>query len=109
MKEVLDFNPLTGETTRFESDGEKFRIVQYQDISPILDGNKRLAADESHSRKGIKNDMWHYATIPNTVALKWKQEKGVDIFNPEHRKKMFKLLNDPEYSYLKTTTLKHGG
>jgi hypothetical protein len=111
IRKLLDFNPLTGERCIFEADAQTntMRLTHEQDIGDILDGNKRLANNEDLSRKGIKRDMWHYATVPNAVALKWKQEKGVDVFNPEHRKAMFKLLNDPEYRYLKTTALTHGG
>lgn len=109
MRKLLDHNPLTGERVIFESGAGKMRLVHEQDVGEILDGNRRLANNVDLSKRGIKKDMWHYATIPNIVALKWKQEKGVDIFDPSHRKAMFKLLNDPEYAYLKTTTLTHGG
>jgi hypothetical protein len=109
MKKLLDHNPLTGESTVFESDGEKFRIAEYQNIQPIIDANRALAVNDGYAKRGIKDDWWHYASIPNVVALKWKNEKGVDVFDPSQRKAVFKLLNDPEYAYLKTTTLKHGG
>lgn len=109
MKKLMDFDPLTGESTVFESDGERFRIAQYQDVQPILDANKKLAANDGYSKRGIKNDMWHYATIPNVIAMKWKNEHNVDIFNNDDKERMFKLLNSPEYAYLKTTTLTHGG
>lgn len=109
LRKLLDHNPLTGESVVFEADGAKVTLTHEQNVESILDANKRLANDQSASRKGIKNEMWHYATIPNVVALKWKLELGVDIFDPSHRKAMFRLLNQPEYAYLKTTTLKHGG
>ena len=109
MKKLMDFDPLTGESTVFESDGEKYRIAQYQDVTPIVDANKKLASNDDYSKRGIKNDMWHYATIPNVIVLKWKEEHGVDVFDQNHRKKVFALLNSPEYKYLKTTTLNHGG
>lgn len=109
LRKELDYNPLTGERAIWESDGVQARIIHEQDVSRIVDANKRLANNEGLSKRGIKNDMWHYASIPNVVALKWKEEHGVDIFNPDHRKKMFSLLNSPEYKYLKTTTLTHGG
>ncbi len=111
LKKLLDYNPLTGESVTFEANAieGKMRITHEQDVSAIIDGNKRLANNVDFSRRGIKNDMWHYATIPNVVAMKWLNEKGVDIFNKDHRKKVFALLNDPEYTYLKTTTLTHNG
>lgn len=108
---ILDFNPLTGETVTFKYDSleDKMQISHHQDVERILDGNKRLQNAPEITRKGIKKDMIHYASIPNVLVVKWKHEKGIDVFNPEHRKKLFRLLNDPEYAYLKTTTLHHEG
>jgi hypothetical protein len=106
-KRLLDFNPVTGEAVSLQFEGGSMRVVHEQDTKSILDANKRLANNDSLTRKGIKNDMLHYATIPNTLIVKWKQENGVDIFNPDHRGKMFRLLNHPDYKYLKTTTITH--
>lgn len=111
IRKLLDYNPLTGERCIFEADGEAntMRLTHEQDVSAILDANKALANNEGLSRRGIKNDFWHYATIPNVVQMKWLNEHGVDVHNRDHRKRMFALLNSPEYKYLKTTTLHHGG
>lgn len=109
MKLELDRNPLTGEVCYMQVEGDTFRIINTQDVTPIIDANKRAQNAPELTRKGIKKDMIHYASIPNTVILKWRQELGVDVFNHDHRKKVFSLLNDPEYKYLKTTTLNHAG
>ena len=109
MKKLLDYNPLTGESVVFNYDeaSDVLTLSHQQDVSRILDQNKALANDSDRSKKQVKDDMLHYASIPNSVILKWQLEKGVDVFNTKHRKKVFKLLNDPEYRYLKTTNLKH--
>lgn len=109
MKRVLDYNPLTGESVIFDYNQttDQLQLIHKQDVDHILDRNKELAADTDRSKKQVKDDMLHYASIPNSVILKWQLEKGVDVFNPKHRKKVFQLLNDPDYRYLKTTTLKH--
>jgi len=109
MKKVLDFNPITGESVHFDYDEQSdvMKITHQQNVDHILDRNKALAANEARTKRGIKNDMLHYATIPNSLILKWKQELGVDVFDLKHRKKVFKLLNDPEYKYLKTTGITH--
>jgi len=109
MKIQLDYNPLTGESCHMQFNGNEMRIVNTQDVSSLIDANKRLQNNESLTRKGIKNDLIHYASIPNGLILKWKQELGVDVFNKEHRKKVFALLNHPDYKYLKTTTIMHDG
>ena len=109
MKRLLDYNPLTGESVVFDYNEatDVLQLTHQQDVSRILDRNKELSANTDRTKKQIKNDMVHYASIPNTLILKWKQELGVDVFDTKHRKKLFKLLNDPEYRYLKTTTITH--
>ncbi len=72
-----------------------------------LERNKEKANDAEATRQGIKDEFWHYASIPAGVQLDWLINKGVDVTNQNHSKEMFKLLNDPEYRYLKTTTKHH--
>lgn len=108
MKRLLDFNPLTGEACYFETESDgSILIHNVQTIDHILERNKRLANDNDTTKKGIKKDWWKYASIPNAVILKWQKELGVDVFDHNHKKKVFQLLNDPEYRHLKTTYAKH--
>ena len=37
------------------------------------------------------------------VALKWKEERGIDVFNRDHWPAVKKLLRDPEWRYLRTS------
>ena len=106
-KRVLDFNPITGETVFFEyNDHEsKVTLTHEQDVTPIINKNKRIAGKQDWRKAARKDDLVKYASVPNTIIIKWKQELGVDLFNPDHRKKVFKLLNSPEYSYLKVTDM----
>lgn len=108
---VLDHNPLTGETCLFHDNQDGTFDIQHIQarsvIDALLDGNKEMANDTALTRRGIKQDWWKYATIPNVLIMKWKQELGVDIFNKDHRKKMFQLINSPEYKFLKTTSATH--
>jgi len=104
-KRVVDYDPFTGVTTTFDYDpfSDTTYVGREQLIEPALDRNKALQNDTEYSRKGIKNDWWHEAFIPNVIIEKWKNEFGVDVFNKDHVKKVKKLLNSPEYKYLKTT------
>lgn len=90
-------------------------IEVVQDAAPFLEANK---AQRNHGvggamrltdedRRQIKKGRWHYARIPIGVQYKWLKEYGVDIMNPDHERAMFRLLNSPEWSYLKTTTGHH--
>lgn len=108
---LIDKDPITGEAVWWDFDhaSQQATITHTQDVSAILEANKRSANDEDKTKHGIKNDWWKYASIPNIVIVEWKQKYGVDIFNRDHQKAWFKLLNSPEYRYLKTTTKTHGG
>ena len=111
-KRVLDYDPMTGITTYFDyihEEGEKTIITREQDVSTILEANKAIQNDDQITRDGIKKSWWHYAQIPNIIIEKWQTEHGVDLFNRDHQKAVFRLLNQPEYRYLKTTTKMHRG
>jgi len=108
-KRLIDRDPLTGEAVYFQyhASDDSATITHEQDVSSLLETNIASANDVEKTMRGIKQDWWKYASIPNIVWLKWKQEKGVDIFDKNNSAKMFELLNDPEYKYLKTTGKYH--
>lgn len=106
--DLIDFDPLTGSSIQMEwKDDGSFILHHSQDVRPFLERTKELQKDTEFTRKGMKEDWWLYASIPNVLIEKWKREKGVDLFNRGHRKEIFKLLNDPEYRYLKATGKHH--
>ena len=109
MKRVLEYDPWSGITTWFDYDesSDTTLIYREQDVSAILEMNKALARDEEFTRKGIKNDYWLYAQIPNMIIEKWMNEYGVNVYDKGHQKKVYQLLNQPEYQYLKTTSKYH--
>lgn len=83
-------------------------IISYeQDSTPILEHNKALANDDDYTKAGIKDGFWHYAEIPNELIVKWLIEDGIDVYDREHAKAVFRKINDPEYLYLRTTSKKH--
>jgi len=106
---IVDYDPLTQEWVSFEwnESDETFTIGHHQDIEPVLEANKLMALDTERTQAGMKESFWHYAKIPNIIAQKWMVEKGVDLFDRNHEKAVFALLNDPEYRYLKTTHKNH--
>ena len=106
MKRVIDYEPMTGITTTFEYDHASgtFTVGSIQDVGPLLERNKTLQLDTDYSKKGIKKDWWHYASIPNVIIEKWLNEDGINVYNKDHTKAVYKKLNDPAYKYLKTTT-----
>lgn len=110
-KRVLEHDPLTGITTHFDyyPESDTTVIERTQDVESILTANKILQNDDDLTKKGIRKSWWHYAQIPNIIIEKWISEHGVNIYNKDHEKAVYKLLNDPQYRYLKTTAKMHRG
>ena len=109
MKRLLSYNPLTGISTYHEYDSVNKQniLTEVQDVRSIIESNKLKQNDTDYSKKGIKNDWWEYAQIPVIIQSKWLHEDGINIHNKNHKKAVYKKLNDPEYRWLKTTTGRH--
>lgn len=99
MKRLFDHDPDTGLTTWHDYDeatGET-RLHYEQDITDIIEANKAKA----NAATGRLGEMVHVASIPVSIQLKWLVEKGVDVTNPDHKQAVAKLLDDPDWRYLK--------
>ena len=108
-KRILEYDPQTWVTDTFEYDGltDTITLGRHQDVEPILEDNKTLQATDDYWKHGMKKDFVHYASIPIVLIEKWQNELGIDVFNKNHEKRVFQMLNSPEYKYLKTTTKVH--
>lgn len=108
MRRLLDTDPLTGIQTWHEYDAteKKTRIfyVPTRDIADGLDACKMLANDDDYTKKGIKQEWWHYGWVPDALMLKWLVEEGVPLDDAEEYNRR---LNWPEYKHLKVTTKYH--
>jgi hypothetical protein len=107
-KQFLDYNPLTGETLYFDyvESEDKMILTHSQDVTRSLELAAALRNDTDATARGIKNDMWRYAHVPNTIIVEMQQKHGVDFFDPNDAKKVFALLNT-EYKQFKTTDKHH--
>ena len=101
-KRILDNDPLTGIKTKFtyeeDSSGQlskdKFVISTEQDVTKIIESNKRSAnAVDKHQKYGEWSKV---ASIPLTVYYKLQRE---GILNDQAAMK--KWLNDPDNRYFK--------
>lgn len=112
MKRLLDYDAATGIQTWFHKDAVDGTITveELQDVEPILEANKAVQNREAggamgltaFSRKGIKNGMWHVGSIPMTLAFKWLNEEGINIFKKSDWPRVRKKLNDIDYRLLRT-------
>ena len=100
---------MTGMSTWFDyyPESDMTVIKRMQDVGPILELNKKKANDTELTKRGFKESWWKYADIPNIIIEKWLNEDGINVYNKDHNKAVFKKLNDPEYRYLKTTAKYH--
>ena len=90
-----------GQTFLFsEHSGEYAINHKSQDLTKLLDQNKRLQ-QEDHS---IRDELRLSARIPVTIYYEWKEKFGVDLYDKNHKDAVRKLLNSPDYRYLKTTS-----
>jgi hypothetical protein len=104
--ERIDYDPVTGVETLLEfneSEPGKFHIHHRQDVQPILERNKMLQNDPDYKKQGIKQGMQHIASIPPVWAHHFKKKFGLDVFVPEARPKLHKLLQDPQFQFLRST------
>ena len=104
-----DYNPVTGarEDYYWDDQAQQMTIRNRHDVTDIIESNKAQINDTIDTRYG-KEMMHHVADIPLGVALNWKRTYGVDILEntPEAKKFIRKMLNDPDYRYLKRTVKK---
>jgi len=89
-----------GQTFHFHSaDGTSAIQHKSEDLTKLLDQNKRLQQEDHH----IKDELRLSARIPVTIYYEWKNKFGVDLYDKNHAPAVRKLLNSPDYRYLKTT------
>ena len=91
-----------------EFQNDSFKIVRSQDVNRVLDMASVMAKDEDYTKRGIKNDHWHYARIPTVVLEEMKEKHGVwwEDKNDHKHKKFFRVLN-AHYPKFKTTAWNH--
>ena len=109
MERVVDVDPLTGLTTVFDWDEteNRFRLGYKQDCSNVIDSNKEALLDTSRHRQEAKEEWAHYAKVPTIVQYEWLYKHGVDFAKKDHWPGVMRLLNSPDYKYLKRTTYYH--
>ena len=101
----FDSDPAAGtwETFEFDEDTGNVTIRKYADVQPVLDYNKILPPGQRRQGQG------HVAggqSIPDTIALKWLSEYGVNAWRADHWPAVRRLLEDPEWKHLRPTTFR---
>jgi hypothetical protein len=97
MRELIDHDAGTGVSLYLQKDADGFFLREEHDVTPVIELNKR---DQKESLNK-KADMWHAARVPIGIQFEWLTKYGVDFWNPAHKAGVMRLLNDPEYRYLR--------
>lgn len=101
-KRLLEYDPFRGLRIDFEADGDNFHLHYTQDVEPVLEENKaKQNAGRDYYAKDP--DMWKIASIPVTVQYEWIRRYGRDPLKSENHDLLRRLLNDPEWRYLRTS------
>lgn len=89
---------------QYEDTDKGFLLHYSQDAEPIIELNK---AKQSAGRDYYARDpdMWKVASIPIGVQMIWLTKHGIDIHNEDHWPGVKRLLNDPDWRYLKTAEI----
>jgi len=102
--ELISDDPLTGLKTYLEFDEvdpRKFHIHHRQDVSQSIEYVKRLQNSSEYKKEGIRRGMYHVAHVTAIAQIKLLREHGIDVMNKDHWPKFRRLLNDPEWKYLR--------
>lgn len=111
-KRLIGVDAFSGIKTYHDYDHSSRKTVlirEHDNVEPVLDANKAQFNDGTMKAHGMKESFLKVASIPMIVIEKMRNEHGVDVFSddPDQKKRLMKLLNDPEYRYLRTASGKY--
>lgn len=107
MPILFDYDAMTGVKTYFDYDPIKDQalLTYEQDVSGFLDRMNDIRNTPEISANGIKEEWWHYCSIPEVVEIDL-MNRGLYLHNKNHFKDIMKIINS-DYPYLKATTKTH--
>lgn len=102
-RRLLDVDRMTGvaEYHHYDAETDRTIVETVQDVTPLLERNKALQNADDRGWSASR-DLRRAAAIPDIIVLKWRNEYGIDVFDRNHWPAVKKLLNDPEWRYLRT-------
>jgi hypothetical protein len=98
----IDYDPYTGIWMKYvRGDHGKWHIEYIQDVEAQIEFNKTRQNDGSNGY-GPSRELQHVAHIPDIISLKWRNDHGIETWNKDHWPKVKRMLNDPDWKYLRT-------
>lgn len=99
IKLLLDADPFTGVRQYFsvDADGQEYLVdeIDVAETKAVLDQNQRMEG------QGMGKDMRLAASVPVQVQFEWLDKYGVNMWDPNHKEAVTRLLNSNEYRYLR--------
>lgn len=107
MPILFESDPDSGMNTYWDYDPirDQTFLTYEQDVTGFIDRMKALRDNPELSAKGIKENWWHYASIPPVVEMELRK-KGLHLENKDHMKAILREIN-ANYPFLKATEKKH--
>lgn len=107
-RRLIDRDPISGKEVWFDYDHSQDRmtITHSEDVTKAIEYCASLRQIPERTKKGIKNDLLHYAIIPEVIQLDMMNKHGVDFWDPAQKGKVYKLINT-EYPKFKVTNIVH--
>ena len=93
-----------GVTERLEFDDTEKRVILHRQANalPVIEANKHQQSSGGGGWSPSR-ELRHVARIPLIVALLWQELYGVDVWNRDHWSAVRRLLNDPDWRWLRTS------
>jgi hypothetical protein len=90
---------------QYDESAEKFIIHRSQHCGPILQENwEKRNADDGYTKD---RSMKRVAQIPLIIVEQWLREEGWNALEQGNSERVLQKIEDPEWSYLKTSEGKH--
>jgi hypothetical protein len=107
MPILFDYDADTGVKTMFDYDpiNDQVLMTYEQDVTGFLDRMQTVRNNPEISSKGIKEDWWHYCSIPPVVEMEL-MKKDLYLHRPDDMKAILKIINS-DYPYLRATDKWH--
>lgn len=104
MSDFFELDPTTGIRTdwKWNESDQQYTLNRSADVEPVLDFTRGISNEVGMNREDMKKGWWLYAKIPPIVIVQMRA-KGINIFDPDHQKRMFAELNE-HYPLLRCTT-----
>jgi hypothetical protein len=107
MRILADYDPLSGFRSYITTEGDKLHVTNEQPTEAILQSAADLRNRPDYSNNGIKNDMWHYARVPDYLFLEIEQKYGVSVTGANKDWPAFFAILNRDYPHFKVTDKTH--